>query len=151
MGKRIRNVLNGDLADPLNLNVLIYTCTYVLSVVFSFLSYMGTLKSEAFNGSDFLVVLTDCIVPTTATLVLGNLVQNFVLASQAGITRYEMSFWALLAVFVYTILYSTLRACYASWFFVVFLLASAGIVILGMHAIVQVNKELHTDVKSLSG
>lgn len=151
MAKKIREVLNGDLTDPLNLNILIYTCTYVLSIISSILPYAGSFRSEEFNVSEFLKILTDCIVPTTATLVLGNVIQNFVLASQTGIKRFALSLWAMLAVIAYMLLYPAFRGCEKPWFCVAVWFISAGIVVLGMHAIVQVEKESHKNVKSLSG
>lgn len=151
MAKKIREVLNGDLTDPLNLNIFIYTCTYVLSIISSIYPYIGSFGSEEFNVNEFLKILTDCIVPTTATLVLGNVIQNVVSASQAKIKRFALSLWALLAVIVYMLLYPAFRGCEEPWFCITVWFVSAGIVVLGMHAIVQVEKESHKNVKSLSG
>jgi len=149
--KKIGDLLNGDLTDPLNLNILIYTSTYVLSIISSILPCVGTFGTDSFNVTEFLRILTDCIVPTTATLVLGNVIQNFVSVSQTGIKRFALSIWALLAVIAYMILYPAFRWCESYWFSVIVWLVSAGIVVLGMHAIVQIEKESHKDIKSLSG
>lgn len=151
MAKRIREVLNGDLTDSLNLNVLIYTCTYVLSIISSLLPYVGTFVSGEADVTGFLRTLTDCIVPTTATLVLGNVIQNLVLVSQAGIKYFALSLWAMIAVFAYMLLYPTFRGYGSLWFSVIVCFASVGIVVLGMRSIVQVEKERQKNVKSLSG
>lgn len=151
MARKIREVLNGDLTDPLNLNIFIYTCTYVLSIISSVYPYIGSFGSGAFDVNEFLKILTDCIVPTTATLVLGNVIQNIVSVSQAKIKRFALSLWSLLAVIVYMLLYPALRGCEEPGFFIAVWFVSAGIIVLGMHAIVQVEKESHKNVKSLSG
>ena len=150
MARRTRRILNGDLTDPLTLNVFIYSCTYFLSIVFSILSYVGTLRPESFDSLSFLVVLTDCIVPTTATLVLSNFIQNFATAAQAHITRCELSLWALLATILYVILYPSLKGYYTISLFIITLLVSIGIVILEMYAIVQVHNECLKNIRSLS-
>ena len=150
MAKRTRRILNGDLTDPLTLNVLIYTCTYILSIIFSILSYVGTLKTESFDSLSFLAVLTDCIVPTTATLVLSNFIQIFATATQARITRCELSLWALLATILYVMLYPSLKGYYGVVSFIITLLVSVGIVVLEMYAIVQVHNECLKNIKSLS-
>lgn len=151
MDKKIRDVLNGDMGDPLTQLIITYTCTYVLSIIFSMISYEGMNGTNQWNLGDFLIVLSDCIVPTTATLVLGNLFQNFISACQARATRIALSFWTLIAVIAYMLLYPLCRCRFALWFFVVVLLASAGIVVLGMYAVVQVSKESVENMKSLSG
>lgn len=151
MAKRIKDILNGDLTDLLNLNILLYTYTYVLSIIFSILYHVVTLESQPFNWNEFLKVLTDCIVPTTSTLVLSNLVQNFISASQKGITRCALSFWTLMAVTAYMTLYPALRRYFDFYFFIVVLFISAVIVVLGMYSIVQIDKGPNNKTRSLSG
>ncbi len=109
MTQKIGERLNGDLTDPLNLNIIIYICTYLLSAISSLLPCVELLGTEEF-GKTFFQALTDCIVPTTATLVLGSIIQNLVIISQNQIRRFALSIWSLMAVIVYTLTYSILRA-----------------------------------------
>lgn len=82
MGRKIGALLNGDLTDPLSLNVMIYICTYLMSILSSFFPYLAIFGSEEFNVNDFAKTLTDCIVPTTATLVAGNAIQNMAIVGR---------------------------------------------------------------------
>ncbi len=153
MGRKVKSVLNGDLTDPLTLNILIYTGTYVLSIIFSISIYRSSPSSESTSLFKLFQILTDCIVPTTTTLALGNVIQNVVSASQAGVSRFALSIWVLIIAFAYMLLYPFFRdigcvVCIIVW------LISVGIVVLGMHAIIQVDKERRantTNTKSLSG
>lgn len=150
MGRKIRTVLNGDLTDLLTLNILIYTNTYVLSVIFSILIYKVSPPPEEDRVSKLLQILTDCIVPTTSTLVLGNVIQNIALAGRAGVSRVTLSIWALIAVFAYMLIYPFFRDV-GWWLSLIVWAISLLIVILGMHAIIQVDKECHANTKNLSG
>lgn len=151
MLSKVKEKINGDLTNPLNLNILIYTCTYVLSIFCSFIPYAGVLGSDQFDYIVFMKTLTDTIVPTTVTLVLGNTIQNMVLISQAQVKRFALSVWSLIAIIGYTILYSVFRNIdfncinYIVWFI------SALIVTLEMYAIAQVDVETQKNKASISG
>ena len=150
MTKRKRVKLNVDMANPLTQNLVIYTCTYILSICFSLLLFLDA--HDVFSLVSFLPVLVDCIVPTTATSVLGSLILNIVLASQAGTTRYANSFWTLIIVVAYILVYPSLRDRLPLWLFVAVLLFSAVIVVLGMHSILQVHDEIkRLKIRSISG
>lgn len=149
--KGFQERLNGDLTDPLNLNIVIYSCTYVLSVICSIIPFINQFNSETFEIVALFRALTDCIVPTTATLVLGTIIQNVVSISQAKVKRFALSVWSLLAIFVYMVMYPLFRTMKSSWLDIVVWFVSAGIVVLEMCAVAQVENEKHKNIKSLSG
>lgn len=151
MRKKKWRIVNNDLNDPLALNFMIYTYTFVLSILSAVISYIDAHGIEMFNVNGFVLALTDCIVPTTATLALGNLVQNFVNANKAGVTTFSLSLWTLLIVFVYVILYSAFGSHLSLCLRFVFLFISLCIIVLGMIAIEQVDRECHNNSKSISG
>lgn len=141
---KVREILNGDLSSPLTLNFIIYMVTYTVSILISFLVYQGSPGAKSAKVSDFLQIITDCIVPTTTTLILGNTIQSAVSAVVHRTTRFALTVWALLAIIVYVILYSFLRNA-GTLLYVIICLATIGIVVLEMFAIVQV--ELSSDDK----
>ena len=152
--KKVKNkvweIVNGDLSSPLTLNFIIYVVTYTVSILISYLVYRGSPGAKSANASDFLRIITDCIVPTTTTLILGNIIQSVVSAVVQGTTRFALTVWALLAIIVYIILYSFLREA-GLVFYIVVCLATIGIVVLEMFAIVQVEQSDCTKQHSLSG
>jgi len=155
MTKKIWERLNGDLTDPLNLNILIYICTYMLSILSSFLPYSKMISSGKFDEvfSQALQAFTDCIVTTTATLILGSAIQNLVTISQNQIKRFALTVWSFVAVIVYTLFYSMFRGEKLDWLNTIIWLISIMIVILNMFAIsqVEIEKERGKQSKSLSG
>ena len=138
MGKWLREKLNGDLADPLNLNILVYTFTYALSILSCVLSFAQLDKKEA---SLFLQQFNDTLVPTTATLVLGSVIQNFAEAVEGKISRCALSLWAMLAAILYMVAYHALRVSGLVWFSYAVLVCSVGIVVLSMFSINQIETE----------
>ena len=151
MVKKLKACLDLDLQKPLGLNFLLYSYTFILSIIFSVLYYIAVLESQPFNMTEFLKVLTDCVVPTTATLVLCSLVQNIVLASQLGLTHYTLTFWALIADVSYMTLYPALRRYLGLYSFIFVLVFSVVLVVLGLCAVIQVDNQQHSQGMSISG
>lgn len=151
MKDRLLERVNGDLTDPLNLNIIIYTCTYALSIISALMGVVPDIGREEFLVGEFWRAFTDCIVPTTATLVLGNVIQNLVVVSEYRIKRFALSIWAVLSVLVYMMIYPLLREYELPCFTVAVAIASIGIVVLGMNSIAQIEKEKQGNSKNLSG
>lgn len=134
----LRNRLNGELTDPINLNIIIYTFTYAFTLVSILIicNDLNEVTSEA-----VLQVITDSIVPTTVTLVLGSVIQNIVLANQNRSSKFALSLWTLLGAVIYLFIYSRFRQLEEWWFSAIILFVAVAIVILSMCAIAQVEKE----------
>lgn len=134
----LRNRLNGELTDPINLNIMIYTFTYAFTSV-SILIICNDLNEVTLEA--VLQVITDSIVPTTVTLVLGSVIQNIVLANQNRSSKFALSLWTLLGAVIYLFIYSRFRQLEEWWFSAIILFVAVVIVILSMCAIAQVEKE----------
>lgn len=150
MRKNLKELFNGDLTDLLNLSIIIYSCTYILSILSCVYPYIPKWGTEEFHASEFLLSITDCIVPTTATLVISSVIQNIALLSQYKIKRFALTIWAMLAVFVYMMLYPAFRNSMTLCGHIFIWLVSAAIVILGMYAIAQVENSTVSQ-RSISG
>lgn len=150
MKGKIGERLNGDLSDALNLNILIYVCTYVLTIVSTIIPQIQLFGTANFQGTKFLRALTDSIVPTTVTLILGSIIQNLVVVAKNKITRFALSTWSMLLIIAYAILYPNLRF-FESWGVdIIVWFSSAVLIIFEMCAIAQVERE-QKQCPSLSG
>lgn len=137
----IKEKVNGDLTIPLRLNILVYSCTYLLSIIFCLVSCSDSSSLFELEFHSLLKALADSLVPTTATLVLSNTIQNMVLISQAQVKKFALSVWSLIAVVAYTMLYASYRNAENGYFHCLIVIFSAGIVILELYAIAQVEEE----------
>lgn len=98
------HLIDKDMADPVFLNFCIFTVTYALSFLSCLLPwFLGVIEGSFFSW--FIGAFIECVMPTTATLILGSAFQNLSIISQNAITHFSKTVWLLGSDIVYMVFY----------------------------------------------
>ena len=145
MVKFLKKFSDYDITDPIVSNALIYIATYLLSLLFC----IAIIDRSNFEWKTLWLSLSDCIVPTTFTLIVGSIVQNIATAVQHQIKKISFTITLIPLVFIYIFVCSICRS-FAFGYFFVSGMCSVGIAILSVYSIVQLERNRIEINKSLS-
>lgn len=140
MAKLFSKLMNADVTSPVAQNVIIYLLTYLLSISFSSIPYIGVFTTPNGISAVSWLPLTDCLVPATLTLTMGTVIQNLVSAIQTQNSYCAATFLSGSLTVVYSWAYTILRNYDFPWITPAVCAASLLLSALNIYSIWQVGK-----------
>ena len=142
MREWIKNRWKNGLNDPMSQNIVIYFCTYIFSMLLSFIMSgpLPDAKPGDFRDA-FFQTLISCILPATVTMVLSTAVQNYAAATRQALEHSGQTLALVLSSFAYVLLYVVLNQYASPAVSPVVYVGSALLAALGLSSIAQIERE----------
>lgn len=132
-------IFNGDIADPLYSNFLIFVGTYFF-VIISCVLMCRDLPQDSGFWPKAMQIIADAIIPTTITFCISIIIQNIGTAIIYRIRQCSLTIFTLLLTIMYTLIYSIFRSMVASFLPCLILIGSTlFVLIMSFYALYQLN------------